>query len=108
MQTPFVFAALAGIFFFARIDRWLLAFASSCLFLTAMLFGAAAGLYPTVLPSSVNPALDLTIQKVEAGPPRNLGRTALVGRWYCSRNFLFRVRLSDVPRQSQRLPFIHV
>ena len=63
-----VVAGLAGIFVFARVDRWLLAFASSCLFLTAMLFGAAAGLYPTVLPSSVNPALDLTIQKAEAGP----------------------------------------
>jgi cytochrome d ubiquinol oxidase subunit II len=38
------------------------------LFLTAILFGAAAGLYPTVLPSSVNPGLDLTIEKAQAGP----------------------------------------
>jgi cytochrome d ubiquinol oxidase subunit II len=63
-----VVAALAGIFRFSLIGQWLRAFGSSCLFLIAILFGAAAGLYPTVLPSSVNPALDLTIQKAEAGP----------------------------------------
>ncbi len=63
-----VVAALAGIIFFALRDEWLRAFARSCLFLTTMLFGAAAGLYPTVLPSSVNPALDLTIQQAQAGP----------------------------------------
>jgi cytochrome d ubiquinol oxidase subunit II len=63
-----VAAALAGILLFALRKQWSRAFASSCLFLTAMLVGAAAGLYPTVLPSSVNPALHLTIEKAEAGP----------------------------------------
>lgn len=63
-----VLAALAGMFHFARRNQWPRAFASSCLFLPSILFGAAAGLYPTVLPSSVNPALDLTIDKAQAGP----------------------------------------
>ncbi|HWE51006.1 MAG TPA: cytochrome d ubiquinol oxidase subunit II [Bryobacteraceae bacterium] len=63
-----VVAALAGILIFSLRGQWRRAFANSCLFLVAMVLGAAASLYPTVLPSSVDPALDLTIQKAEAGP----------------------------------------
>jgi cytochrome d ubiquinol oxidase subunit II len=63
-----VAAALAGILVFTRRGQFRRAFTSSCVFLTAMLFGAAAGLYPAVLPSSVNPAFDLTIAKAQAGP----------------------------------------
>lgn len=62
-----VFAALAGIPLFSLLRHWRKAFASSCVFLTAVLVGAAAGLYPTVLPSSANASLDLTIEKAQAG-----------------------------------------
>ncbi len=63
-----VIAALAGILLFSRLQAWRRAFASSCVFLTAVLMGAAAGLYPTVLPSSVDSSRDLTIDKAQAGP----------------------------------------
>jgi cytochrome d ubiquinol oxidase subunit II len=43
------------------------AFFSSSLFLIAMLVGAAAGLYPTVLPSSTDPSRDLTIREPLSG-----------------------------------------
>jgi cytochrome bd ubiquinol oxidase subunit II len=43
------------------------AFLSSCLYLTIMLVGACAGLYPTVLPSSSDAAADITIAKALSG-----------------------------------------
>lgn len=44
------------------------AFLSSCLYLAAMLAGAAAGLFPVLLPSVGNEGKDLTIASALAGP----------------------------------------
>jgi len=45
-----------------------MAFASSCIYLSAMLVGAAIGLYPRLLPSSGDAARDITIPKALSGP----------------------------------------
>jgi cytochrome bd ubiquinol oxidase subunit II len=62
-----VLLALAGIFVFSRKRDDRKAFASSCLYLVVMLVGAAVGLYPRLLPSSNDPALDITIAKALSG-----------------------------------------
>jgi cytochrome d ubiquinol oxidase subunit II len=65
---PFAVAAgLGGIFWFTRIGREREAFLSSCLYIVAMLCGAAFALYPVLLPSSNDPALSLTIFNSAAG-----------------------------------------
>ena len=46
----------------------LAAFLSSCLYLVFMLVGAAAGLYPTLLPSSTRSSRNITIASALAGP----------------------------------------
>lgn len=49
--------------------RWeLRAFLGSCLYLAAMLVGAAAGLYPVLLPSVGTAGHDITIDRALAGP----------------------------------------
>jgi cytochrome d ubiquinol oxidase subunit II len=53
---------------YIRKGHALAAFLSSCAFLTAMLCGAAAGLYPALLPSTTGSAGDITIAKSLAGP----------------------------------------
>jgi cytochrome bd ubiquinol oxidase subunit II len=63
-----VLSSLAGIFYFCRRESDHLAFACSCSYLTAMMVGAAAGLYPRLLPSSTDPSHDLTIAKALSGP----------------------------------------
>jgi cytochrome bd ubiquinol oxidase subunit II len=63
-----VFATLVGMLSFTRQRKALAAFLSSCLYLVFMLVGAAAGLYPTLLPSSTDPARNITIAKALAGP----------------------------------------
>jgi cytochrome d ubiquinol oxidase subunit II len=63
-----VLASLAGIRVFTQKLQPFNAFLSSCLYLVMMLVGAAAGLYPTVLPSSTDAARDMTIAKSLAGP----------------------------------------
>ncbi len=62
-----VLLALAGIFYFCRRGADHKAFACSCAYLSAMMVGAAVGLYPRLLPSSTDPARDLTIQKALSG-----------------------------------------
>jgi len=62
-----VLLALAGIFYFCRRGADQKAFACSCAYLTVMMVGAAVGLYPRLLPSSTDPARDLTIQKALSG-----------------------------------------
>ncbi len=63
-----VVASLVGIFVFSRAGRDRQAFLSSCAYLAFMLVGAAVALYPTLLPSSTDPAGDITIQKALSGP----------------------------------------
>jgi cytochrome d ubiquinol oxidase subunit II len=63
-----VVLSLAGIKFFSSRKQNLPAFLSSCLYLTIMLVGACAGLYPIVLPSSANAADNITIAKALSGP----------------------------------------
>ena len=63
-----VVATLVGIVSFTRQNKPLAAFLSSCLYLVFMLVGAAVGLYPTLLPSSTDPARDITIDSALTGP----------------------------------------
>jgi cytochrome d ubiquinol oxidase subunit II len=74
-----VVASLLGILSFTRQHKPLPAFLSSCLYLVFMLVGAAAGLYPVLLPSSTDPARDITIANALAGP--HSLRVGLV--WWC-------------------------
>ena len=62
-----VIASLAGIKAFSTRGEHLKAFLSSCLYLAIMLVGACIGLYPTVLPSSIDAAGDITIAKSLSG-----------------------------------------
>jgi cytochrome d ubiquinol oxidase subunit II len=62
-----VVATLIGMLSFTRQRKPLAAFVSSCLYLVFMLVGAAAGLYPTLLPSSSDPARDITIANALTG-----------------------------------------
>jgi cytochrome d ubiquinol oxidase subunit II len=62
-----VVAALIGILSFTRRHKPLAAFLSSCFYLIFMLVGAAVGLYPTLLPSSTDPARNITIASALAG-----------------------------------------
>jgi cytochrome d ubiquinol oxidase subunit II len=63
-----VLLSLAGILQFSRHLADRKAFASSCLYLSTMLVGAAGALYPRLLPSSNDPALDITVQNALSGP----------------------------------------
>jgi cytochrome d ubiquinol oxidase subunit II len=66
---PFAVAAgLLGIFYFNRSGRERNAFLASCLYIVAMLCGAAFALYPVLLPSSSDPANSITIANAAAGP----------------------------------------
>lgn len=59
--------SLLGMMIFTQRREPLRAFLSSCLYLASMLVGAAAGLYPTLLPSSTNAAEDITVDKALSG-----------------------------------------
>ncbi len=63
-----VAASLAAMEVFRRKLQPGRAFLSSCAFLLTMLVGAAVGLYPTLLPSSTSPSLNITIAGALAGP----------------------------------------
>lgn len=63
-----VVATLIGMIGFTRQNKPVAAFLSSCLYLVFMLVGAVVGLYPVLLPSTTDPALDITISKALAGP----------------------------------------
>ncbi|MGB6482051.1 MAG: cytochrome d ubiquinol oxidase subunit II [Candidatus Acidiferrales bacterium] len=57
-------AGLVGVIVFLKKDAK--AFYASCLYLVGMLASVAFGLYPDVLPGSVNPALSLTVENAKA------------------------------------------
>jgi cytochrome d ubiquinol oxidase subunit II len=63
-----VVASLVAMWMFERLAREKAAFVASCSYLVSMLAGAAAALYPTLLPSRVDPAFDITIYNSAAGP----------------------------------------
>src|SRR5436190_4829373 len=63
-----VLLAVSGMIYFSRRSEDRKAFGASCLYLCVMLVGAAVGLYPRLLPSSSDPALDITIAKAISGP----------------------------------------
>jgi cytochrome d ubiquinol oxidase subunit II len=62
-----VAAGLGGIFYFTRARQERNAFLCSCLYIAATLSGAAFALYPTLLPSSGDPANAITIGNAAAG-----------------------------------------
>ena len=62
-----VIAALIGVFYFTRAHQERNAFLASCLYLVAMLCGAAFALYPSLLPASGDPANSITLQNASAG-----------------------------------------
>ena len=63
-----VVASLATIFAAVRKQSELLAFLGSCVYLAAMLAGAAAGLFPALLPTVGTDGRDITIALAMAGP----------------------------------------
>lgn len=68
LLLPVAAAGAAGVMAAAhRARRWRLAFAGSALFLAAVLGGAAFALYPTLLPSTTDPALALTVPRALSG-----------------------------------------
>jgi cytochrome bd ubiquinol oxidase subunit II len=63
-----VLGSLAGILYFSRRQADRTAFASSCVYLSSMLVGAAISLYPRLLPSSGYLGHDITVQNALSGP----------------------------------------
>jgi cytochrome d ubiquinol oxidase subunit II len=64
-----VLLALGGIIRFCRSGQDRKAFVSSCAYLAAMMVGAAVAMYPRLLPSSVDPSRDLTVQHALSAAP---------------------------------------
>jgi cytochrome d ubiquinol oxidase subunit II len=99
-----VVASLLGIKAFSNRQDHLKAFLCSCLYLAIMLVGACAGLYPTVLPSSLDAAGDITIAKALSGPYAthvglvwwSLGMV-LAGGYFCISYGSFRGKVSNDP-----------
>ncbi len=60
-------AGLAGMVVFGRRANERAAFLSSCVYIASMLAGAAAAIYPSLLPSSSDPSHDITIYNATAG-----------------------------------------
>jgi cytochrome d ubiquinol oxidase subunit II len=60
--------SLIGMFLFSRKNAARKAFTCSCVYLAAMLIGAATALPPRLLPSTGSPSLDITSQKALTGP----------------------------------------
>jgi cytochrome bd ubiquinol oxidase subunit II len=63
-----VLLMLIGMIYFSRQEESRKAFACSCAYLAFMLVGAAIALYPSLLPSSSDASLDITIAKALSGP----------------------------------------
>jgi cytochrome d ubiquinol oxidase subunit II len=68
-SIPFVVVfSLLWIRYFSRAGADRNAFACSCVFLSAMLVGAAVGLYPRLLPATTGSANDITVENALSGP----------------------------------------
>jgi len=63
-----VFLSLFVMHYYNRRKQALTAFLSSCCYLFLMMAGAAYGLYPTLLPSIVDPAQNITVSRAISGP----------------------------------------
>jgi cytochrome d ubiquinol oxidase subunit II len=63
-----VLGSLGGMVYFSRHQADRKAFASSCVYLSSMLVGAAISLYPRLLPSSGYLGHDITVQNSLSGP----------------------------------------
>jgi len=63
-----VVASLTGILVWNRNEEALKAFLASCAYLFFMLAGACFGLYPTLLPATGGPRLDITLNRALSGP----------------------------------------
>jgi cytochrome d ubiquinol oxidase subunit II len=63
-----VLGSLGGMLYFCRGKSDRKAFISSCIYLDAMLVGAAISLYPRLLPSSNDLGRDITVQNALSGP----------------------------------------
>jgi cytochrome d ubiquinol oxidase subunit II len=68
LAPAIVVSSLAMMALALRSKRALQAFLASCAYLCAMFCGAAAGLYPVLLPSTTGPDRDITIDRALAGP----------------------------------------
>jgi cytochrome d ubiquinol oxidase subunit II len=62
-----VLGSLGGILYFCRSGADRKAFTCSCVYLATMLVGAGVALYPRLLPSSSDPALDITVKNAISG-----------------------------------------
>jgi cytochrome bd ubiquinol oxidase subunit II len=63
-----VLVSLFGIFHFCRKNADRNAFICSCIYLSAMLVGAAYGLYPRLLPATTGSVYDITVANALSGP----------------------------------------
>ena len=79
-----VAVSLVGIYIFNGRGADRNGFASSCAYLTFMMVGAAAALYPRLLPSSSDPNRDINIQNALSGP-----HTLHVGLWWWAFGMVF-------------------
>jgi cytochrome d ubiquinol oxidase subunit II len=68
LAPAFVVISLVIMALAIRSNRPLLAFLASCAYLCAMFCGAAAGLYPALLPATSGAERDITIERALAGP----------------------------------------
>jgi cytochrome d ubiquinol oxidase subunit II len=66
--TAGVVASLVAIRLWNQNGRPVKAFLASCAFLFFMLAGACWGLYPTLLPATSDPSLDITLDRAISGP----------------------------------------
>jgi len=64
---PAVVASLVAMLLFRRKGADYAAFLSSCSYLVFMLVGAAAGVYPNLLTSTTDPALNITVSNAASG-----------------------------------------
>jgi cytochrome d ubiquinol oxidase subunit II len=102
LSPVFVVVSLVAIMVALRKRAELVAFLASCLYLIAMLCGAAAGLFPVLLPST-NPAVpSITIAESVAGPHTlRVGLvwwtfgTLLAVMYFCIVYWLFRGKVSQ-------------